>query len=104
MREAGLALIAAFVGFVLVYGVFALRGGGSLQAAAPVPGIAKTAFADAAQDCVIKGNISIDTGKHIYHLPGQRDYARTIIRAKFGERWFCSEDEARAAGWRKAGN
>ncbi|WP_342150394.1 thermonuclease family protein [Methylorubrum sp. SB2] len=49
--------------------------------------------------CAIKGNIS-RTGERIYHLPGTRDYARTQISPKAGERMFCSEDEARAAGWR----
>lgn len=52
------------------------------------------------QDCVIKGNIS--ASGQIYHLPGQRDYANTVINERQGERWFCSEAEARAAGWRRA--
>jgi endonuclease YncB( thermonuclease family) len=51
--------------------------------------------------CVIKGNISRH-GDRIYHLPGMRDYARTRISESKGERWFCSEREAQAAGWRKA--
>ncbi|MFY9292842.1 MAG: hypothetical protein WAP03_19425 [Methylorubrum rhodinum] len=46
-----------------------------------------------------KGNISRG-GERIYHLPGTRDYARTQISPKAGERMFCSEDEAGAAGWR----
>ena len=50
--------------------------------------------------CGIKGNIS--TGGHIYHLPGMRDYDRTTIREDRGERWFCTEAEAVAAGWRRA--
>ncbi|WP_144223481.1 hypothetical protein [Mesorhizobium amorphae] len=54
-------------------------------------------------NCVIKGNVSIGSGEHIYHVPGQVDYDRTIIRPEYGERWFCSEAEARQAGWRKAG-
>jgi endonuclease YncB( thermonuclease family) len=51
-------------------------------------------------DCRIKGNIS-DNGR-IYHLPGQTYYDRTKISPSRGERWFCSEAEARAAGWRRA--
>ena len=54
-------------------------------------------------DCKIKGNISINTGERIYHVPGQRYYADTIIRREYVERWFCSEADARAAGWRKSG-
>lgn len=50
--------------------------------------------------CRIKGNLS-DNGR-VYHLPGQRDYDRTRIDTTRGERWFCTEDEARAAGWRRA--
>ncbi len=50
--------------------------------------------------CDIKGNIS--SGGRIYHMPGQQNYARTKIDEKAGERWFCSEDEARAAGWQPA--
>ncbi|MEM7683210.1 MAG: SH3 domain-containing protein [Pseudomonadota bacterium] len=48
--------------------------------------------------CAIKGNIS-GSGR-IYHVPGSRWYARTRIDTRRGERWFCSESEARAAGWR----
>lgn len=51
--------------------------------------------------CAIKGNISRD-GKRIYHVAGQSFYAKTSIDVSKGERWFCSEAEARAAGWRKA--
>jgi hypothetical protein len=54
--------------------------------------------------CSIKGNVSIRTGEHIYHMPGQTDYLDTKISPRYGERWFCTEAEARAAGWRKAGN
>lgn len=50
--------------------------------------------------CAIKGNIS--ASGRIYHLPGQRDYEQTRIDPARGERWFCSEGEARAAGWRRA--
>jgi hypothetical protein len=52
--------------------------------------------------CTIKGNISINSGERIFHVPGQRDYDSTTIRGDYGERWFCSEDDAIAAGWRKA--
>ncbi|MBZ0163412.1 MAG: hypothetical protein K8H74_11945 [Notoacmeibacter sp.] len=52
--------------------------------------------------CDIKGNISINSGERIYHVPGQKYYNSTVIRPEYGERWFCSEAEARAAGWRKA--
>lgn len=65
---------------------------------APAPGSAPSATV-AAGECRIKGNINRN-GERIYHLPGARDYERTVIDAVSGERMFCSEDEARAAGWR----
>ncbi|MEG4274403.1 MULTISPECIES: sunset domain-containing protein [unclassified Microcoleus] len=52
--------------------------------------------------CTIKGNISIDTGNKVYHLPGMEDYESTVIDPARGERWFCTESEAKANGWRKA--
>jgi endonuclease YncB( thermonuclease family) len=51
--------------------------------------------------CTIKGNVSAK-GERIYHMPGQEHYARTVISPAKGERWFCSESEARSAGWRPA--
>jgi hypothetical protein len=51
----------------------------------------------------IKGNVSHNTGERIYHVPGQHYYEDTVISPTRGERWFCSEADARAAGWRKAG-
>lgn len=51
--------------------------------------------------CTIKGNISSD-GEKIYHVLGGAYYSRTDIDESKGERWFCSEAEAVAAGWRKS--
>ncbi|MDP2946334.1 MAG: thermonuclease family protein [bacterium] len=53
--------------------------------------------------CLIKGNIST-SGEKIYHLLGCGSYSKTQIDEKRGEKWFCSESEAQAAGWRKALN
>lgn len=53
-------------------------------------------------DCNIKGNINFNTGEKIYHLPGQKYYNSTKINEAAGERWFCTEEEAIAAGWRKS--
>ncbi|AOX01033.1 DNA-binding protein [Moorena producens PAL-8-15-08-1] len=52
--------------------------------------------------CMIKGNISVTTGKKLYHLPAMEDYESTVIDPARGERWFCTESEAIANGWRKA--
>jgi endonuclease YncB( thermonuclease family) len=48
--------------------------------------------------CPIKGNIS--NNGHIYHTPWSRHYANTKVTESKGERWFCSEGEALAAGFR----
>ncbi len=57
---------------------------------------------EAPAGCPIKGNINRE-GIRIYHTPWSPAYARTAIRADKGERWFCDEAEALAAGWRPAG-
>ena len=50
--------------------------------------------------CQIKGNIS-SNGEKIYHVPNSKNYLKTKISTSKGERWFCSEKEAKANGWRK---
>ncbi len=49
--------------------------------------------------CAIKGNINGD-GDRIYHTPDSPAYDDTGIDEARGERWFCTESEARAQGWR----
>ena len=53
------------------------------------------------RECPIKGNIG-KGGTHIYHVPGGSYYSRTKVNEGKGERWFCSEVEAQAAGWRRS--
>jgi hypothetical protein len=48
--------------------------------------------------CVVKGVIPKD-GYKVYLLPGQLGYATAQIDPRKGERWFCTIDEARTAGW-----
>ncbi|GJE41420.1 thermonuclease family protein [Methylobacterium soli] len=71
----------------------ATRGATRETSVEPVP-------SPSALNCQIKGNIS-RSGDKVYHLPGSRDYTRTTIDEAAGERMFCSEDEAKAAGWRE---
>ena len=61
-----------------------------------VPPISRSEPADAKLGCVIKGNRS-RRGEWIYYLPGMAYYAETNA-----EENFCSEAEARAAGYRRA--
>jgi endonuclease YncB( thermonuclease family) len=58
----------------------------------------KVATQEAPDGCPIKGNIS--RNGRIYHPPWSPWYSRTKITLSKGERWFCSEAEAVAAGWR----
>lgn len=50
--------------------------------------------------CAIKGNIS--RSGRIYHVPWSPWYDKVSISLPRGERWFCTEQEAIAAGWRPA--
>ncbi len=49
----------------------------------------------------IKGNINT-AGTKIYHVLGGDFYDQTVIDTNAGERMFCTEDEAVAAGFRKS--
>ena len=52
--------------------------------------------------CGIKGNIPLGTGDHVYYVRGQKYYWQAQVNYFRGERYFCSEEAARQAGWRKA--
>jgi endonuclease YncB( thermonuclease family) len=58
----------------------------------------QAAEATAQKGCAIKGNIS--HGNQIYHMPWSPWYDKVKIDPDRGERWFCSEADAEAAGWR----
>lgn len=58
------------------------------------------------QKCVIKGNISgewTQKGEKSYHFPGCIQYNTTRIEKYRGEEWFCTEAEAKKAGYTKSG-
>jgi len=69
--------------------------------AATAPIVPLVGVSSGSDGCNIKGNIN-SSGERIYHVPGQEHYVRTQITLNKGERWFCSEAEALAAGWRPA--
>jgi hypothetical protein len=52
-------------------------------------------------ECTIKGNVNRN-GERIYHMEHQRFYARIKMDKGGGRRWFCTPEEAEAAGWRRA--
>lgn len=56
------------------------------------------------ENCNIKGNISYKNWEKIYHTPDCPYYDKTSINTSAWEKRFCSEQEARNAGWRKAYN
>jgi endonuclease YncB( thermonuclease family) len=60
----------------------------------------ETAGTAAPNGCAIKGNVS--RSGHIYHTPWSPWYGKVSVDERRGERWFCSEAEAVAAGWRPA--
>ena len=59
-----------------------------VRAAAPAAG-------SGGNGCTIKGNIN-SKGEKIYHVDGKSpSYDDTVVDESAGERWFCSESEAR---------
>jgi endonuclease YncB( thermonuclease family) len=60
-----------------------------------------TAHAEEAPNgCAIKGNVT--ASGYIYHMPWSPWYNRVRINGHAGKRWFCTEADAMAAGWRPA--
>lgn len=53
---------------------------------------------NAPDGCPIKGQ-KPSSDKRVYVLPWSAQYDRVKVRTARGERWFCSEAEAQAAGW-----
>jgi endonuclease YncB( thermonuclease family) len=51
-------------------------------------------------DCTIKGNVN-SSGECIYHTPKSRWYAQIQMKISKGTRWFCSVEDAEAAGCRE---
>ncbi len=101
-RIVGHMVLAAALGAGGVYALNSPDVGKALAGAGSAVGGAVVSLVGNS-DCRIKGNVSIGSGERIYHVPGQRYYTETTIRPEYGERWFCSEADARAAGWRKSG-
>jgi cold shock CspA family protein len=93
-KKRGLIETAISIGIMAVIALF-VREFSRSRSPSPVTSITKPG-------CTIKGNISIDTGNKVYHLPGMEDYESTVIDPTQGEKWFCTESEAIANGWRKA--
>jgi micrococcal nuclease len=53
--------------------------------------------------CNIKGNFADGkVSKKIYFIPGCVHYSTTAVEQDKGEQWFCSEEQAKAAGFIKS--
>jgi phosphatidylserine/phosphatidylglycerophosphate/cardiolipin synthase-like enzyme len=50
---------------------------------------------------LLKGNIS-ESGQQTYHVPGGEWYDKVRVDAGSGEAYFCSEEDARRAGFKRA--
>jgi micrococcal nuclease len=55
-------------------------------------------------ECTVKGNISEKGYGKTYLVPGCDNYEKTKIDTRKGEQYFCFEDDAIEAGFRKAEN
>ncbi|MDX2307036.1 MAG: thermonuclease family protein [Hyphomicrobium sp.] len=93
--------------YVAAEGKARARGAGVWQGPADPPWVWrearwKRAETAAPEGCAIKGNIS-QSGR-IYHVPWGASYDRVRVDVARGERWFCSEADALAAGWRPPAN
>jgi endonuclease YncB( thermonuclease family) len=55
----------------------------------------------APDSCPIKGRVT--SRSKLYVMPWMDGYDSIKIRSSRGERWFCSEEDARRAGWRPSG-
>lgn len=53
---------------------------------------------DSPEDCVVKGVVRF--GEKFYYLPGDWKYFDRDIDPDRGDKWFCSEEEARLTGFR----
>lgn len=96
----GLAIILSFSGMNFARGRFFSNSKQDVKS--PSTSVNSQSTDESNQSCNIKGNISLNTGRKLYHLPNMEDYGITNIDESKGERWFCTEAEAIANGWQKA--
>jgi len=54
------------------------------------------------EGCLIKGNYRPADNTRIYHTPDCYNYDRITIKPGTSDRWFCTEEEAKKAGFRKS--
>ena len=68
----------------------------------PSPSSNGEVYVDEQGNGQIKGNVNEIKGTKIYHMPWQRDWKKIKMNPSEGDRYFKTEAEARAAGFRRA--
>ncbi len=63
--------------------------------------LAENQSARLVEPCLIKG-VVLSEDRRFYYAPGHPDYERRKVRERRGGRWFCTEEDALAAGWERA--
>jgi micrococcal nuclease len=76
--------------------------GGTLPAPPEAVGASEICDYSGTAEPVIKGNVDSRTGERIYHLPGSLFYSTVVVDETQGDRWFCTEGQAVAAGWKRS--
>ena len=76
--------------------------GGTLPLPPPGQGRGTSCDYSHTAQAVIKGNIEANSGERIYYVPGTFFYSTTVVSLGEGDRLFCTEEEARAAGWKRS--
>jgi endonuclease YncB( thermonuclease family) len=54
------------------------------------------------EGCLIKGNYHKGTKDKVYHMPDCYNYDQVVINPNESDRWFCTEAEAKKAGFLKS--
>ena len=75
---------------------------GTLPAPPGAVGAAAVCDFSGTTEAAIKGNVDSRTGEHIYHVPGSFFYSTIVIDEAQGDRWFCTEEQAIEAGWKRS--
>ena len=65
-------------------------------------GLCREEFKTPSGNCLIKANIDKNSYEKFYHLPDCSHYGQIVIEKDIGEGYFCSEEEAIEAGFKKA--
>ena len=53
-------------------------------------------------NCSIKGNVNQTNKRKVYHFPGCQQYESIPVELYLEDQWFCTEAEARKAGFTKS--